>query len=147
LIVKGPYSTTRSRKPAVKKASPDRVVKPLEVMGLIQGIMPGSIEEWRLSKSLDKYKIQYKYQVPLWGGYLRGSQRVDFVLIMAFEIPCQVMGRRWHSGKFGVEDEYKLARIQRHYRRKPIIFWDDELDSQEESDSAVRSKIVNTGGW
>ena len=52
-----------------------------EARGTVQGKVPDSVEEWRVSQSLDKFGWTYEFQSPVMGGIsLRGGQVIDFVV-------------------------------------------------------------------
>lgn len=112
-------------------------------IGLIDGNVPGSLEEWRVAVSLVKFKVPFDYQFWILGGTRTlGGLVVDFVVHIPFAVPLEVFGRRWHSGSFGNDDRLKLA-VEAHYfgGREPIVIWDYEIPTQEASDSVVRREL------
>ena len=110
---------------------------------LIQGKAIGSSEEWRVALALNKYKIEYLYQVPVRGGKrVRGGQVIDFLVYNPFPTPLQVFGKYWHEGQMGTEDHLKLAVLQQIYTQIPIILWGRELETQDEADDSVRRKVL-----
>lgn len=136
----------RGARPQINKA---KIYKPLEepeIVGLIQGSVPMSTEEWYVAVALDRYKIEYQYQVPLWGGFMvRGGQVVDFIVNIPWETALQIMGERWHSGKFGSEDEFKVAQLRRYFNRDPILISDDALQDQEQAYKTIYQRVVTAG--
>lgn len=112
-------------------------------VGLIDGNVPGSQEEWRVAVSLVKFKVPFDYQFWILGGFaVTGGIVVDFVVHIPFAVPLEVFGRRWHSGGFGADDRLKLA-VETHYfdGREPIVIWDYEIPTQEAADSVVRREL------
>ena len=68
-------------------------------MGLVQGKMPDSVEEWRTALALDRLKIPYIFQYSVRGGKARrGGIVIDFlVLSPPLPIPVFVQGKYWHE--------------------------------------------------
>jgi hypothetical protein len=112
-------------------------------VGLIQGRTPGSYLEWLVARALWKLKIDFRYQVPVYGGReMSGGQVVDFVINSSpQDIPLQVYGRRWHSGGFAIGDKFKLQQIERIYKRPAVVLWDDQLQTEEMALSSVRKAL------
>ena len=114
-----------------------------EVMGLIMGVEPGSLQEWRVYVSLVKFKLVFEYQVPVRGGRMvPGGRVLDFLVYNPFPIPVPVMGLYWHSGKKREDDLMMLDLLRQVFKREPVPLWEDELYSQEASDNAVKSKLM-----
>lgn len=114
-----------------------------EVPGMIQGIAVGSVHEWRVAQALDKYKIEYRYQVPVRGGRVRGGQVLDFLVYAPFARPLQVFGRHWHGGReISSEDKIKLQVLQEIYGVEPDVIFDDEIPDQPAADAHIRELYV-----
>uniref|UniRef100_A0A6M3KTR4 Uncharacterized protein n=1 Tax=viral metagenome TaxID=1070528 RepID=A0A6M3KTR4_9ZZZZ len=112
-----------------------------EIIGLIHGQVPGSTEEWRVAVALERYKIDYSYQVPLFGGRLPGGQILDFVVYIPFPTPLQVFGKYWHSTQTSGAESLAVAALMRYYEREPIIIWDYEIPDQEEANKVVKERV------
>lgn len=116
---------------------------PGEQMGFIQGIKPGSIEEWRVAMAFWKYKIPFRYQVPIMGGRMvRGGQVIDFVVTRPYNIPVQVFGEHWHTGSMGADDRIKLALAEEYFKHQVVVFWGVQLDSQVSANKLVRRQFL-----
>lgn len=113
-----------------------------EAIGPIQGIAPGSKEEWRLAMALSQAGIQYRYQVPIYGGNLRGGQIVDFVAYIPYPQPVQVFGEHWHPGELDDQERFNLARIEQIYGRPAKIFWASDLTSVKVALVGVREQLA-----
>ena len=117
-----------------------------EPVGLIQGILAKSREEWRVYKSLVMLKHRFIYQYQLFGGNVRGGQFVDFFVLttVPFSTPVKVNGEHWHEGLQGSEDRLKDLLLEAELRGRAnelVIFWGGELTTQEESDEVVTARI------
>jgi hypothetical protein len=122
--------------------TPEKTPEEREVMGLINGMTPQSIQEWRVAVSFWKYKLVFEYQVPIAGGRkLPGGRVLDFLVYNPFPIPVPTMEKYWHSGKKREDDLMMLRLLQRIYKREPVPLYGDELYSQEAADRAIRDKF------
>lgn len=110
---------------------------------LIRGREPDSINEWYVSLAFDYYNIEYRYQVPIMGGRIRGGQILDFVIYHPFEIAVPVFGEYWHLGQLDTVQTFKLNQIQQIFgKNKVIILWGSETVTLEKAKSIVLEKIV-----
>jgi hypothetical protein len=126
----------RAAKP--KLDLPQREEKPDdEPMGLIQGQVPDSKQEWWIARALDRLKIPYTYQYPVNGdGRQRGSYRIDFVV---YTVPLATMiepeGNHWHTGELGSDDKKRDADVEEQMRsiaKTPILkLWIPDLMDSE----------------
>lgn len=115
---------------------------PEEVIGLVQGSIPDSKNEWFVALALDKLGIDYYYQVPIYGGTnIRGGQVVDFVVLRPKAIPVFVQGAYWHRLATESEDIMKQQAAETYYRTKPILLDEDETSTKERAYQAVLEKI------
>jgi hypothetical protein len=112
---------------------------PEEAMGLIQGLVPDSAEEWRVSLSLDKYGWEYIYQASVNGGRnMRGGQVIDFLVETApKQTALYIQGEYWHGSKQENKDELLQAYAFGPLQLLVEILTGDQLETQEESDAAV----------
>ncbi len=110
-----------------------------EVVGLIQGIAPDSVEEWRVANSLTKYGWEYIYQYPINGGRnLRGGSIPDFlVMTHPKNTALYVQGEYWHGSKQQEEDELEQAFAFGPLQLLIEVVTGDQLKTQEESDSTI----------
>jgi len=127
----------------VEKAANLQVEKdPEEEIGVVQGLIPGSKNEWFVSRALDKLGIDYQFQVPINGGRgVRGGQVIDFVAYAPFPIPIFVQGEYWHNIVSETEDILKQRVAQEIYKRKPILLMGEETDSKDKAYTAVVQKL------
>lgn len=119
-----------------------RVEKPEdEVIGTIYGATPGSKEEWRLAVALWSIPLLFEYQVKILGGWLRGGQVLDFLVYNPFPIPVQVFGEYYHDITDPAE-LFKLSVLEHYYKREVVIFWGEELSTQERANAVVRERLA-----
>lgn len=112
-------------------------------VGLIDGKVPASKEEWRLAVAFTRYKLEYDYQVPFMGGRsVRGGMVVDFIVSNPFPIPVEMMGEYWHSGALGAGDRLRLAILMNIFDREPVEIWDYEVPTQDAADQVVRREFL-----
>lgn len=129
----------------VKSAVPKLKVQkidPEEIIGIIQGTMPDSLNEWYVALALEKLAIEYIFQYPLFGGTnVRGGQIVDFVCFIPNPTPVFLQGEYWHTAKTENEDTLKIAAAEQHFKTKPIILMGEETDEKEKAFQTVREKV------
>lgn len=141
-----PAYYVRRKKPVGRPVEAARLPiasKPKEEMGLIDGRIPDSIEEWRVYLSLVKYKIPFQYQVTMAGGRdQRGGVVLDFLAYNPQPIPLPVHGKHWHK-----DDETLVLAViamalhtTADYVRDHII-WDYEIPTQQDSDRIVKLRV------
>jgi len=115
---------------------------PEETIGIIQGTIPGSKNEWYVAMALDKLKIEYQYQVGIDGGKnVRGGQVIDFVAYLPQPTPIFVQGEYWHNQKTETEDLLKFAAAENVYKRSPILLMGDETDTKDKAFQVVRDRV------
>jgi len=141
MAYKFPTKRRRTRKPD----TPERVEikEEEEKVGLIQGQKPRSLEEWFTARALWALKLFFIYQYQLFGGTrLRGGIVIDFLVKVAPKwIPLEVQSARWHTGKFGSNERFRIARIERELGTKVRFVWEDQLTNLGDAISAVRRAI------
>ena len=121
--------------------------EPQEVVGLIQGIPPKSILEWRAAQSLEKYQLRYRYQVSMFDGRQvynprqKGVQIIDFLVYAPLAIPLLVHGEYWHTGPMAAEDDWKESVLVAQYGRVEIA-WGKDLATQDLSDATTRRMFL-----
>lgn len=108
----------------------------------------GSKEEERVYiahlKLLEKKRILgFYYQVPILGGRrFRGGFVVDFVALTPFEVPEEVFGEYWHKGELNSAERMRLAAERNWFGRDPVIYWANELQTQEAADRVVAERLL-----
>lgn len=132
-------ATRRNAAPKIA-AAPEAAQKESEVVGLIQGIMAGSKEEWRVAKALWKHKIRFGYQVSYRGGRTRGGLVVDFVLYWPITRALRVQGANWHSEN-ATRDRVQKAILTSIFGVPPIDIWDYEIPTQDDADKIVLQRV------
>ena len=117
--------------------------EPDEVIGLIQGKVPDSINEWYVSRALDKLQVEYIYQYSIYGGTsLRGGIVVDFVVYNPKAQPVEIQGGYWHSERMAPEDRLSFAAEQQYFGNYPILLKEEETDSLQNALSICKKKIL-----
>lgn len=139
----------RARKIKVKANTP-AIMKPNSQeppVGLIQGQMAMSKEEWRVALGLMKLKVPFDYQYTVFGGYnIRGGQTIDFLAYtVPLLTPIYVLGEYWHGVRQS-EGELKLAmeavKIYFHGQANdPVGLWDYELTTMDQTYLTLRKEL------
>jgi len=107
-----------------------------EPIGLIQGQIPDSKQEWWISKALNRIGIPYTYQYPVNGGRTRGGYMIDFVVnTVPLATMIEPVGNHWHTGELGADDKKRQADIELAMQdmcRTPILLlWIPDLLDEE----------------
>lgn len=127
-------------------AAPNPMVsKPSEPeIGLIQGSMPDSVNEWYVSLALDKLDIRYMFQYSILGGTsVRGGQVIDFLVFSPIgSMPVFVQGSYWHNYRNDPEQQLKLANARHYFKTEPVLLTEAETDSYDHALVAVREKVL-----
>ena len=114
----------------------------VEVIGIVQGVMPNSKNEWYVALALDKLQIDYMFQFQISGGRgVRGGQVIDFVVFRPQATPVFIQGEYWHKAQTENEDILKQAEAENYFRVKPILLMGEETDTREKAYQAVLEKI------
>jgi hypothetical protein len=140
------FPTRRRKKPILE--APTREEKPdEEPIGLIQGQVPDSKEEWWISRALDRLKLPYTYQYPVNGGRTRGGYLVDFLVHTS---PLATMiepeGNHWHTGELGNDDKKRDADVENMMQdiaRTPILkLWIPDLMDAETTFQRIARELT-----
>lgn len=108
----------------------------------VKGIKASSYE-YNFAMALERYGIEYLFQVWYWGGRtVRGGQVLDFLVFRPFEIPVQIYGEYWHKGQLAAEDKYKIAMLEQFFQHEVLIFWGPDVGTYEDALKTVRNKIL-----
>ena len=125
------FKTKRRARPKLD-AEPVEQKAQEEPIGLIQGQVPDSKQEWWIARALDRLHMSYTYQYPVNGGRQRGGYMIDFVI---HTVPLWTMvepiGNHWHTGELGADDKKRQADIEdlmRDVCKSPIVLlWIPDL--------------------
>jgi len=136
------FPTRRRKKPNLEKPAIDAETDN-EQIGLIQGQVPDSKEEWWISKALDRLGMSYTYQYPVNGGRQRGGYMIDFVVhTVPLATMVEPIGNHWHTGELGADDKKRQADIEnimQDIARTPLVnLWIPDLIDED----AVYNKLV-----
>jgi len=116
-----------------RKVEPEPEEAPI---GLVQGKIPQSKEEWRVANALWKLGIPFQFQVDFAGGsQVRGGQVIDFlVMTVPLPTPLYVQGTYFHPLERRGEDEYKQRKLRLYTRgtyAMPKEVFDYEIPTME----------------
>ena len=113
-----------------------------EQVGLIQGQVARSPEEWRVYIALVTLKRNFVYQYVIGPPGVRGSYYVDFyVEDVPRWFPLEVQSKRYHTGIFNKDERMRKEKIER-FLKAQIRYVDElELTTQEDATAAVRECI------
>lgn len=115
---------------------------PEDTIGIVQGQMPDSRNEWFVALALDKLGIEYYFQVSLNGGTsIRGGQVIDFVVFRPNPTPVFIQGEYWHNQAQQNEDILKQRAAEETYKTKPIILMGEETDTKDKAYKTVIREI------
>jgi hypothetical protein len=121
-----------------------KIEEPPEAMGLIEGKVPDSKEEWWIAKALWKLGHDFSYQVPIFGGYnIRGGQILDFIVHSTApkDTIIQYNGSYWHQGNSEeIFSEHKL-RAEYGDRANILVMWDDDAESEDAVYQFLRKEL------
>jgi len=86
------------------------------------------------AKALDKLRILFLYKYDIYGAAmgLRGGIEVDYVFL-PWMWPGELFGEFWHTGQLGADDQLKLAREFKYFKRYPIIIWGKDTATEEDA--------------
>ncbi len=146
--IKYKFPSTRNRNARPKLDQPVPPEKEAEEpIGLIQGQVPDSKEEWWISKALDKIGIPYTYQYPIAGGRQRGGYLVDFVVNTApLATMIEPVGNHWHTGELGADDKKRQADVEDAMKdmcKTPILLlWIPDMIDEDTVYQKLRSELA-----
>ncbi len=128
--------------PAMRMKVEKNVDPAEQAIGIVQGYVPGSKNEWYVAVSLDRLGIGYSYQVSIDGGRnIRGGQVIDFVVYNPRPIPVFVQGEYWHNEQKQNEDILKQVAAENQFGIKPILLMGEETDTMAKAYQVVKEKI------
>ena len=146
MIYKFPTSRKRQAKPYLEKP-PRAENEQDEPIGMIQGQVPDSKEEWWISKALDRIGIPYQYQYPVNGGRARGGYMVDFVVqTVPLATMIEPIGNHWHTGELGADDKKRQADVENAMQdvaKTPILnLWIPDMIDEETVFKRLREELL-----
>ena len=135
----------RTAKPLLEK-QPLEEAPDEEPIGLIQGQVPDSKQEWWISRALDRLQIPYTYQYPVNGGRQRGGYMIDFLVhTVPLATMIEPIGNHWHTGELGKDDLKRQADVEEAMRdlaRTPILnLWIPDLLNAETVFNRLRNEL------
>ncbi len=114
-----------------------------EPLGLIEGQMPDSKQEWWVAQALWMYEVRFMYQFQLFGGTTRrGGQTVDFLVWNPMATPFEVNGEYWHKNEMEGGDLQALVAIEQYFKKEPIILWASDAETKEDVFAFVRKNVA-----
>ena len=111
----------------------------------IQGVQVGSINEWNVAQALTRLKIEYEYQVPIFGGRLvPGGQVIDFLILQPPKpTPLYVQGEYWHRQAKAITDLIKQSDVTRiRGWAAPLVIWEHECETVDQAYSWLRKNLL-----
>lgn len=139
------FKVPKGKKINVKPNTDFEFKEPEEVVGLIHGREPGSVNEWHVAKGLERAKLEYNYQVSLGGGNLfRGGRILDFLVFTpGAPTPLLVHGDYWHGGsKSDVSLEMEdIKRLLGHGYQDPQVIWGHECMDIQQAYNWIKRKL------
>lgn len=120
------------------------VIEEKEEIGLINGQMARSAEEWRVSFALDVLKRNYIYQYAIGPLGQRGSYSLDFLVEdVPNWVPLEVQSERWHTGRFAQDEKLRQLIIERIIGARMRFVWEDQLQNKEDAVRTVKMALQN----
>ena len=118
-----------------------------DTIQLVQGIMPDSIQEWWGSLALDKLGIEYKFQVPFFGGnYFPGGTIVDWLVPQGtIPTPLYFMGDYYHQGEQQEKDMLiagKFALELKGQVAEPQYIWEHEASTYQQIFDKIKELFI-----
>lgn len=139
------FPTNRSGRPKLEKLrNPEAIEEPI---GLIQGQVPDSKEEWWIAKGLNQLGLSFTYQYPVQGGRVRGGYLVDFVVdTTPLKTMVEPIGNHWHTGELGSDDLKRAADVEalmQSFCRIPIVnLWIPDLLDETTVFQRLRKELL-----
>ena len=114
-----------------------------EELGLIEGQIPDSKEEYWIAQALWKYDVPFIYQFQIMGGqYVRGGQVVDFLVFNPDATPFEFNGEYWHRSEADGKDIIALVALQDYFKKEPIVLWGADAQSKDDVFAFVRKHVA-----
>lgn len=115
-----------------------------EEIGIIQGHVAASPEEWRVAMALGILKRDFIYQYTIGIPGIVGSYKIDFVVEDVPKwFPLEVQSVRWHTGRFAIGEDIRAAKVERYFDTQIRYVFEDELQSQGEAVAAIKEVLYS----
>ena len=112
----------------------------------VQGVTPGSKEEFYFAVALTKLGLTFEYQKPFGRSGARGSQIIDFwVYTRPLPTPVYIQGVYWHVTQNAQESRIKVARVQQAYKgsiMRVVEVKDIDIPSVSAAIIAIKKELV-----
>lgn len=136
------FKTSRAKPIKVQTYPLPRIAKPEEPIGLIQGQVPDSKEEYRCAMWLEHKRLGYQYQYTVFGGGPKYFYNIDFVV---YTVPLwtmiEIYGGHWHDTELGQDDRKRQLEIENYMRdiaKIPMsILWAADLINRQTEEAAL----------
>jgi hypothetical protein len=140
------FKTRRQAKPKLETPNYEQKAQE-EPIGIIQGKVPDSKQEWWIAKALDSLKLPYTYQYPVNGGRQRGGYMIDFVIhTVPLATMVEPVGNHWHTGELGADDKKRQADIEMLMQdicKTPIVLlWIPDLLDEDTVLKKLRRELL-----
>ena len=144
MLYKFPTKARRA-KPRFDKTEAEKEEE--EPIGLIQGQVPDSKQEWWVAKALNRLGLSCTYQYPVHGGRQRGGYMIDFVVnTVPLATMVEPIGNHWHTGELGADDKKRQADVEEAMQdiaRTPIVnLWIPDLLDEETVYQKLKSELA-----
>lgn len=122
------------------------VKQPEDEIGVVQGRIPASKNEWFVAQALDRLNLSYIYQYGINGGSgIRGGVVLDFLVTIP-PSPYAVFvgaGGYWHSKKQENEDRIDHA-VAEHYFGVGFVvdLTEEETNTKDKAFTAVKKVFL-----
>jgi hypothetical protein len=143
-----PYGARYPAQAAVKfpRVREPQKAKPEPVRYSVRGKRATSYEA-NVALALDKFGIEYLFQVDYWGGRsLAGGMVLDFLVFTdPLPTPLYIQGGYWHQGQRKTIDSFQAAELGHlfHGQLRPALFWyDQDTETPEAAERAVKRDIL-----
>lgn len=134
------------RRPPLDRSARVPEIKSDEERGpfFIRGQKAGSRDEYWVSLALEKIEEAtgwgWEYQVPVYGGRMRGGNVVDFLVYTPGRWTIlEPMGRYWHTGVN--EDRQQMERVARRKNWNLIAWFTDETPTRDSVMTLLRREL------
>jgi len=125
--------------PKLKKGKNLKTGSEEEEIGLIYGVRPDSVEEWRVAVALWNLGKDFTFQVPFFGGHEIGGFVVDFIVHTGLDIPLEVIGEYWHRNVD--EEEHRAILLENEIGHQLEYLITTELRTQAEATATVAEAL------
>lgn len=102
--------------------------------------------EYNFALALEKFKLEYLFQVSYWGGRtMRGGMVLDFLVFTdPLRTPVWINGDYWHSGEQKQLDFLQMALLDAFSQgtlAPGMMFWGKDVATEEDAVATVRKNF------